>query len=143
MAKGEIVLPEEFLLRLSRLGGRADEVISKALEAGGEVVLEKVKSNLAAVIGRDTKHPSRSTGELLAALGASPVKLSRGGTLNIKVGFSEPRRGGGSNALVANVLEHGKHGQPARPFLKPARSASRKEVVATMMAVFEREVGRL
>ena len=54
MAKGEIVLPEEFLLRLSRLGGRADEVISKALEAGGEVVLEKVKSNLAAVIGRDT-----------------------------------------------------------------------------------------
>jgi len=143
VAKGEIVLPEDFLLRLSRLGEKTDEVICKVLEAGGEVVLGKVKSNLEAVIGRDTKHPSRRTGELVEALGVSPVKLNRDGTLNIKIGFSEPRRGGGSNAMVANILEHGKHGQPAKPFLKPARSASKKAVIETMIEVFEREVQRL
>jgi len=45
--------------------------------------------------------------------------------------------------MVANILEHGKHGQPAKPFLKPARSASKKAVIETMTTVFEREVLRL
>jgi hypothetical protein len=46
VAKVEVKMPEEFLLRLSRLGERTDEIIPKVLEAGGEVVLSKVKSNL-------------------------------------------------------------------------------------------------
>ncbi len=50
MAKVEVKIPEEFLLRLSRLGERTDEIIPKVLEAGGEVVLSKVKSNLQSVI---------------------------------------------------------------------------------------------
>ena len=51
MAKVEVKMPEEFLLKLSRLGERTDEIIPKVLEAGGEVVLSKVKSNLQSVIG--------------------------------------------------------------------------------------------
>jgi len=136
-------MPEEFLLRLSRLGEKTDEIITKMLEAGGEVALEKVKDNLEAVIGRGTLRTSRSTGELVDALGISPVKLSRDGTLNIKVGFSEPRRDGLSNAMLANIIEHGKHGQPAKPFLAPARSASRKAVIKTMTEAFDLEVERL
>lgn len=46
MAKVEIKLPEDFLLRLSRLGDKTDEIIPKVLEAGGEVVEEKVRANL-------------------------------------------------------------------------------------------------
>ena len=144
MAKAKVFsMPEEFLLRLSRLGEKTDEIITKMLEAGGEVALEKVKDNLEAVIGRDTLHTSRSTGELVDALGISPVKLSRDGTLNIKVGFSEPRRDGLSNAMLANIIEHGKHGQPAKPFLAPARSASRKAVIKTMTEAFDLEVESL
>lgn len=143
MAKGEIKMPEDFLLKLSRLGDKSDEIISRVLGAGGEVALEKVRGNLEAVIGRDTKHKSRSTGELADALGLSPVKLSRHGTFNIKIGFSEPRRDGLSNAMLANIIEHGKHGQPAKPFLKPAKSASRKLTIAEMVEVFEQEVERL
>ena len=43
MAKAETKMPEEFLLKLSRLGDKTDEIIPKVLEAGGEVALAKVK----------------------------------------------------------------------------------------------------
>ena len=41
MAKIEMKMPEEFLLKLSRLGNKTDEIIPKVLEAGGEVVLRQ------------------------------------------------------------------------------------------------------
>lgn len=143
MAKVEVKMPEDFLLRLSRLGDSTDEIIPKVLEAGGEVVLEKVRSNLQAAIGRDTKEPSRSTGELASALGVSPAKLDRNGNYNVKVGFAEPRSDGGSNAKIANVLEYGRSGQPAKPFLKPAKSASSAACIEAMKQAFEKEVEKL
>ncbi len=142
MAKVEIKMPEAFLLRLSRLEGRTDEIIPKVLEAGGEVVLAKVKSNLSSVVGRGTKEESRSTGELERSLGLSPAKQKRDGSgWDVKVGFAEPRSGGGSNAKIANVLEYGRHGQTPKPFLKPAKSSSKNAAVAAMKAKFESEVG--
>lgn len=143
MAKVQVKIPEEFLLRLSRLGDKTDEIIPKVLEAGGEVVEQKVRANLSAVIGRDTKEESRSTGELLSALGVTPAKIDRDGNYNVKVGFSEPRPDGRSNAMIANVLEYGKSGQPAKPFMKPARSAARAPCIEAMKAAFEREVEKL
>ena len=73
--------------KLSRLENRTDDIIPKVLEAGGEVVLETVRSNLRAVVGSGTKFPSRSTGELELALGLSPAKMDRSGNFNVKVGF--------------------------------------------------------
>ncbi len=143
MGKVQVKMPEDFLLRLSRLGDKTDEIIPKVLEAGGEVVEQKVRANLSAVIGRDTKEESRSTGELLSALGVTPAKIDRDGNYNVKVGFSEPRPDGRSNAMIANVLEYGKSGQPAKPFLKPARSAARAPCIEAMKAAFEREVEKL
>lgn len=143
MAKVDVKLPEDFLVKLSRLGNKTDEICEKALEAGGEVVLAKVKSNLSSVVGSGTKYESRSTGELEDSVGLSPVKMDRDGNHNIKIGFSEPRSDGGSNAKIANIIEYGKHGQPAKPFLKPAKSASRRECVSAMQRVLEEEVGRL
>ena len=143
MAKAEVQLPEEMLTRLSQLGAKADEIAEKMLEAGGEVLLSRVKSNLAGVIGKGTKYPSESTGELERSLGLSPAKLDRNGNHNIKVGFAEPRSDGGSNAQIANIIEYGKHGQPAKPFLKPAKSASKAAVIEAMKQIFEQEVSKL
>ena len=140
MAKVEIKMPEDFLLRLSRLGDQTDTIIPKVLEAGGEIVEAKVKSNLQAVIGHGTKGESRSTGELLSALGISSAKQDKDGNFNVKVGFSEPLPDGKSNAMVAGVLEYGKHGQPPRPFLKPAKSQSKNAAIEAMKAKFESEV---
>ena len=143
MAKAEVQLPEGLLTRLSQLGAKSDEIAEKMLKAGGEVLLSRVKSNLAGAIGKDTKYPSESTGELERSLGLSPAKLDRNGNHNIKVGFSEPRSDGGSNAQIANIIEYGKHGQPAKPFLKPAKSASKAAVIEAMKQTFEQEVSKL
>jgi HK97 gp10 family phage protein len=141
MAKAEMKMPEEFLLKVSRLNEKTDEILPRVLEAGGQVVLERVKSNLSAVVGKGTKNLSRSTGELESALGLSPAKPKRDGSgWDIKVGFAEPRSGGGSNAKIANILEYGKHGQPPKPFLKPAKTQSRKACVETMEAKLDEEV---
>ena len=74
----------------------------------------------------------RSTGELERSIGLSPVKLDRNGNYNIKIGFSEPRSDGGSNAKLANIIEYGKHGQPAKPFLKPAKSTTKSACIEKM-----------
>jgi HK97 gp10 family phage protein len=140
MAKAEIKMPDDFLLKLSRLGDLTDTIIPKVLEAGGEVVLDKVKSNLSAVVGSGTKEKSRSTGELERSLGLSPALMDRDGNFNVKVGFAEPRSDGGSNAKIANILEFGKHGQPPKPFLKPAKTQSRSACIEAMKAKLRKEV---
>ena len=143
MAKADFKMPEDFLLKLSRLGQRTDEIVTKVLESGGEVVESKVRSNLSAVIGRGTKKKNQSTGELLRSLGVSPAKQDKDGNFNVKVGFSEPRLDGGSNAKIANILEYGKSGQPAKPFLKPARSSSRNACINAMKAKLDEEVEKI
>lgn len=143
MARVDVKMPDEFLERMSRLGSNFDAIAETVLEAGGEVVLEKTKSNLSSVIGSGTKYDSRSTGELESSFGLTGVKMDRNGNFNIKVGFSEPRRDGGSNAQLANIIEYGKSGQPAKPFLKPAKSASKKQCIEAMKQAFETEVEKL
>lgn len=140
MAKVDIKMPEDFLLKLSKLESKTDEIIPRVLEAGGKVVVSKVKSNLESVIGKETKEESRSTGELVSSLGVSSARIDRKGNFNIKVGFSEPRKGGGSNAMIASIIEYGKSGQPAKPFLKPAKSSTRNACIEAMKQRFEEEV---
>ena len=143
MAKTQIKMPEELLVKLSRLGSKSDEIAAMVLEEGGRVVLEKVRSNLSSVIGSGTKYDSRSTGELINSLGMTSPKIDRDGNSNIKIGFSEPRSDGKSNAMLAAVLEYGKHGQPPKPFLEPAKTESKNECRKVMKAVLEREVANL
>ena len=143
MAKVDIKMPDEFLEKLSKLGAQTDEISERVLEAGGEVVLAKIRSNLASVVGKDTKVGSRSTGELERSLGMSKARVDRNGNHNIKIGFAEPRSDGGSNAKIANILEYGRHGQPAKPFLKPAKSSSKSACEAAMKQKLEEEIGKL
>ncbi|WP_230397513.1 HK97-gp10 family putative phage morphogenesis protein [Novisyntrophococcus fermenticellae] len=140
MAKVQIKMPEEFLLKVSRLADQTDVIIPKVLEAGGEVVLTKVKSNLSSAVGSGTKEKSRSTGELERSLGLSPAKQNRNGNWDVKIGFAEPRSDGNSNAKIANILEYGKSGQPPKPFLKPARTQSKSACIETMKSKLQEEV---
>lgn len=143
MAKVNFKMPDDFLRKVSALGEKTDEIIPRVLEAGGEVALEKVRNNLREAVGRDTKYSSRSTGELEAALGLSPAKMDSNGNFNVKVGFSEPHSDGESNAKIANILEYGKHGQPPKPFLKPAKTQARKPGVEAMKQKLEEEIDGL
>ena len=143
MAKACVKLPEEFLQKLSKLGDRTDEICEKMLKAGGEVVLSKVKSNLSSVVGSGTKYKSRSTGELESALGLSEVKLDKNGNYNIKIGFAETRKDGSSNAKIANIIEYGKSGQTAKPFMKPAKTSSKSKCIEVMKSTFDKEVNNI
>ena len=143
MAKVDIKMPDEFLEKLSKLGAQTDEISERVLEAGGEVVLARIRTNLSSVVGRDTKVESRSTGELERSLGMSKARVDRNGNHNIKIGFAEPRSDGGSNAKIANILEYGRHGQPAKPFLKPAKSSSKSACEAAMKQKLEEEISKL
>lgn len=143
MARCSIQLPDKFLDKLRYTTEHEPEIAEKALNAGGEIVLAKVQSNLAASLGRGLKRKSRSTGQLAAQIGLSKVRVDRDGNHNIKIGFDEARDDGKSNAMLANVLEYGKHGQPPKPFLQPAKRSSKAAAIQAMQEVFEREVGSL
>jgi HK97 gp10 family phage protein len=140
MAKAYMKLPDDFLEKLSSLGNRTDEICEKMLKAGGEVVLSKAKSNLSSVVGKGIKYKSRSTGELESALGLSDVRLDKNGNYNIKIGFAESRKDGSSNAKLANIIEYGKSGQAAKPFMKPAKNSSKTKCIEVMKATFDKEV---
>lgn len=143
MAEASFKMPENFLLKLSRLGDKTDEIIPKILEAGGKVVEAKVRDNLQSAIGSGTKAPSRSTGQLLKALGVSQARQDREGNFNVKIGFAEDRTGGRSNAMIAAVLEYGKHGQPPRSFLAPAKKACKNACIEAMKEKLESELKKL
>ena len=143
MAKATVKMPDDFLEKLSRLGDKTDEITAKVLEAGSDIVYEKVKSNLEDVVGKDTIVESRSTGELIDSLGVSSVKQDKNGNSNIKIGFKEPRKDGKSNAMIANIIEYGKHNQPAKPFLKPAKKSTKKSCIEAMKQKLEEEINKL
>ena len=82
---------------------------------------------------------ARSFAEL-KELYAGNGMVDKNGNHDIKVGFSEPRSDGSSNAKIANILEYGTSSQSAKPFLKPAKSAVKKQCVEAMKSAFEKEV---
>ena len=139
MARVTIKMPTTLMDQLAKAAEKTDAAIPKALEAGGKVVYEKMQANLHAAIGRGTKYKSRSTGKLLGALGVSPVKVNDEGNYDVKVGFDE-NRGDANNAMLANLLEYGKHGQPPKPFLKRTKSSSQTPCIEAMQSVLKEEL---
>lgn len=138
-----MMMPDDFLEKLSKLGDKTEDITKKVLKAGGEVALSRVRESLSSVVGKDLKSEPRSTGQLESALGVSPAMVDRKGNYNVKIGFSEPRSDGESNAKIANVLEYGKHGQPAKPFLAKAKRGLKKPCESAMIAKFEEEISKL
>lgn len=132
MARVQIKLPNDFIDALDSASNILDNSAEKVLKAGANIVEPRMRSNLSAAIDSSTKQPSRSTGQLAKALGTAPVKVNSRGDYNVKVGFAENRDDGRANALIANVLEHGRSNQPARPFLAPTRSQTRRAAITAM-----------
>ena len=143
MAKCTVQMPDDFLMKVSKLADRTDEILPKVLDAGAEIVEKSVRKNLQGVIGKGNKKKDRSTGQLLAALGTSRPMQDRDGNFNVKVGFAEGRSDGENNAKLASILEYGKHGQSPRPFLKPAKSQSKNACMQAMIDKLDAEVGKI
>ncbi len=149
-----IQFDDDFSKKLAALGSHTDEILGKAMTAGAEAALPIVRAELQGAIGGDTKVQSRSTGELVDSLGISPVMVDNKGVTNVKIGFSEPRRHQYAakkkrsyytvtNAMIANVLEYGKSGQPPRPWLKRAKTQATKVFRAKAQEIIDKEVEKL
>ncbi|MEX3505467.1 HK97 gp10 family phage protein [Corynebacterium sp. LK2510] len=134
MARVQIKLPTAFIDSLEAASAMLDTAAEEVLQAGAAVVEPRLRANLTAAIGHGAT-PSRSTGQLLGALGTTSVKVNSRGDHNVKIGFAENRRDGRSHALVANVLEHGRSNQAACPFLAPTRSQTRRPAIEEMKQV--------
>ncbi len=143
MAKAQFVMPEQFLSKISKLGEATDKIVPKVLAAGAELVEKNVRSNLSSVIGKNTKADSRSSGQLLSALGTTAARQDKDGNFNVKIGFAENRTDGKSNAMIAGVLEYGKHGQPPKPFMKIAKTKSKDACIRVMEKKLEEEIKKL
>ena len=143
MAKVTVEFPDDIVQKLASLETRTDAVLEKTLQAGADVVKPLFQTKLASAIGRNTKRKSTSTGQLVSALGVSPVKTADDGSVDIKIGFNEPRQDGKRNAMIAGILEHGTSNQPARPFLSATKSAVKAPATQAMIDAFNREVDGL
>ncbi|GHU90623.1 hypothetical protein FACS1894202_10710 [Clostridia bacterium] len=92
MAKAKVLLPNDYMKRLRKLEVGIDGIVASALKDGAEFMMPKLKAKMQSVIGHGTKYPSRTTGEMISSVGISPVKETRRGGQNVKVGLSEPRK---------------------------------------------------
>lgn len=164
------------MAQLSKAGEQIDRISKAALLAAAVPVRSEMTSRLRNSIQTPREYPKRSTGELLSALGTSPVRISVTDVYDVKVGFNEPRRkqykprdfhltrhsGAGNqyftmtanrryyvatNAMVANILEHGHKGshggQKAAPFVKPAVKAAKQAAEEELKRVVEGELQRI
>ena len=157
MAKCEISYGDDFIESIKRLGGNVDKIVSDCLEAGAQAALPHYKASLQkSLSGSSLARESRSTGELLRSVGISSVKIDKEGFHNIVIGFHEPRkkqyaaRGKRSydkitNAMIANVLEHGKHrdNQRPRPWHSRAKKNGGEAAIEAMQKKFDEEIDKL
>ncbi len=152
MANVTLALPDSLMAQLSKAGSELERIADAALAAAAKPVSASMQSQLQAALSVPRSYPRRSSGELISALGVTPVRISKG-VYNIKVGFAEPRRGktgrkgAKSNAMVANLMEHGHSGrnggQTPAPFVKPATKAAKQEAEETLRRVVEDELQKI
>ena len=85
----------------------------------------------------------RSTGQLKESFGKVEAKQQSNGSYSGEVGFYGKDDKGVRNGLKAGVLEYGKQGQIARPFVRPAIKTAEPECMAVMAQTFHEEVNKI
>lgn len=134
-AKIEAIALDELCAKIDSIG-QNDEIVKKALYEGAGIVADRVRSNLQSVLS------GNSSGELLEALGISPMR-SGGGQANVSIGFDGYDSKGAPNALKARAMESGTSKQPKRPFMRPALNATKGLAQNKILQVLEEEVNKL
>lgn len=138
MARMQVKLGEEYVRKLAQLSSGAEEAVKKGIKAGADIVADQVRANLNAVLS------GTSSGDLQASMGITPIKQDREGNWNAKVGFDGYGKDGTPNPLKAAALEYGtQRGQPARPFVRPAVTATEAAAQAAMELIIDEEIKRI
>ena len=144
---------DEFCEGLSRVAGKSEEISKAAIYTGAEILTDEIRKNLtanlndpesASVRGRSIFKNlySKTSGSLLEALGITPILQDENGVWNAKIGFGDPDYDpkGVPNLLKARVMESGSSTIRKRPFIRPAVTAKKKEVLEAMQQVVDDEI---
>lgn len=157
MAKMTIKGLDEYAAKLQKLsGGEADKIMKRAVyEGAGRYGRQNKGGHTGAAVFRALrqgyKKPIRGVSDtqkrgLLNGLGISQIQ-NDGGFVNARIGFNgynghvtEKYPGGQPNALVARSVESGSSVGLKTPFVRPAVTAGKNEVIKIMAVEADRAI---
>ena len=143
MARAQFIDDPAFELVMSKAGTKYPDIAEKALRAGAGIIADEMKKRLRGLLS------PKSTGQLIAAFGITPVKQDRKFNYNTHLGFDGYQRPGYGKflrtgvpfQLIARSFESGAgNWRPATPFAKPAVNATKQQVFETMRRIAENEL---
>jgi len=132
MASFEVEIPDCCIKQLSTLAD-IDRYAPLMINAAMPILERQVKAEV-------SKH--EVTGDLLKSIKTTKTKKTKAGVYSASVEPSDIDRKGVRNIEKMIYLEYGTSRQPATPVLTKAVKDSEKEVLTTMQAIFDREVGK-
>lgn len=144
MARFSVNMPDDMYDQAIKAA--SPENINAAIDGAMPILTGKMKTELRSAIKGDGK-------ELADSITASKAKRSRNGAYIAaaypKGKSSRPRHPNGSgrervppvsNAMKAAIINYGKHGQPAKPWLTKAVNDSRTAVENALEKAFEEKI---
>lgn len=146
MATAKFIDSADYELKLNRCAADFGKVAEAALRAGSAVVAAKMTQNLRGVLS------TKATGQLVDAMGITPVKQGRDYNYSTHIGFDgyqPPAYGkfpkGVPFQLIARTVESGRKDikRPPKPFAKPAIRATREKVKEVMTKAAEEEFEKI
>lgn len=137
--------PDDFMADLLR--SDFDEIAAEACEEAAP----ELKATMSAAI-RSVMVSKHADSELINSIKVSKPKKAKNGATIVNVGPSGTSKNyyrAGSkrerlpvtNVMKAVWLEHGRQGQPARPFLATATNNAREIIMKKMQEIYDRKVG--
>lgn len=145
MATAKFIDSSDYEIRLNRSATDFRKVAEAAIRAGAAVIATQMQKNLQGILS------PAATGQLVAALGITPVKEGRGYSYNAHIGFDgyqQPGYGkfpqGVPFQLIARSFESGAGDwRPPKPFAKPAVQQTKAQVQEVMAKAAEEEFQKI
>lgn len=145
MATAKFIDSSDYEMRLNRSATDFAKVAEAAIRAGAAVIATQMQQNLEGILS------PKATGQLVAALGITPVKQGKDYSYNAHIGFDgyqTPAYGkfpkGVPFQLIARSFESGAGDwRPPKPFAKPAVQATRERVREVMNKAAEEEFEKI
>ena len=138
MAVIDVRPPDDLIQQLNALDNRLDSIQDKMLSAGINAVEGTVKSNM-----EKSLTGQYETGALRKSIAVKSRTAKKGKEKMIYFKGSAKRKGKKGkavrNGFKAAMLEYGRPGQQARPFMRPAFKEKRQAIYDAMKRTFEEE----
>lgn len=142
MARFNVVGLDGLIADLEKEAQRAEKLVPEMLEAGAEVIAKAQKKEAEQMIRsgkiRFLKNESRSTGNFVASIKATPVK-GVGAESHVDVYPQGRDEKGVRNAEKGFLAEYGTKSMPSYPWMSVANEKAMPEAVEEMQEIWNKE----